>query len=365
AVNSVKIVGPNLETLTRLAERVRDEMSHVRGIADLGVFPVLGQPNLDIKIDRGKAARYGLNTGDVDTVIQVATGGASATTVLEGDRHFDVAVRYPPEYRERIEQIGNVRVPDAANGGATAYIPLRELASLTVDTGAAWIYHEDNQRFIPVKFSVRQRDLGSTVAEAQERVARNVHLPSGYRLIWAGEFGQLRAAQERLAIVVPISLVLILGLLYTLFNSARECLLALLGIPFVMAGGVVALYISGLSFSISAAIGFVSLFGVAVMIGILMITSFGQERQRGGSTERAMFQAATRVMRPLLMMSLPAGIGLLPAAVSTGIGSEVQRPLATVVVGGMLLGSVLLLIVVPAFYMLFVDRRPDASAAPP
>jgi cobalt-zinc-cadmium resistance protein CzcA len=191
-------------------------------------------------------------------------------------------------------------------------------------------------------------------------------LPSGYRLIWAGEFGQLQAANERLAIVVPISLILILGLLYTLFNSARKCLLALLGIPFVMAGGIIALYVSGLSFSISAAIGFVSLFGVAVMIGILMITNYGQERQRGGSAQDAMFKATTRVMRPLLMMSLSAGIGLLPAAVSTGIGSEVQRPLATVVVGGMLLGSVLLLVVVPVFYMLFLDRRSEpADAVPP
>ncbi len=190
-----------------------------------------------------------------------------------------------------------------------------------------------------------------------------MRLPSGYRLIWAGEFGQLQAANERLAIVVPISLVLILGLLYTLFNSAQKCLLALLGIPFVMAGGIIALYVSALSFSISAAIGFVSLFGVAVMIGILMITSFGQERQRGGSAQEAMLKAATRVMRPLLMMSLSAGIGLLPAAVSTGIGSEVQRPLATVVVGGMLLGSVLLLVVVPVFYMLFLDRRSEPADA--
>lgn len=360
AVNSVKIVGPNLETLTRLAEQVRDELNHVHGVTDLGIFPVLGQPNLDIKIDRSRAARYGLNTGDVDTVIQAATAGSSATTVLEGDRQFDVSVRYPKDYRGDVEQIGNIRVPAASSGAATAYIPLRELASLSLDTGAAWIYHEGNQRFIPVKFSVRQRDLGSTVAEAQQRVASNVRLPSGYRLIWAGEFGQLQAAKERLAIVVPISLVLILGLLYTLFNSARECLLALLGIPFVMAGGIIALYVSGLSFSISAAIGFVSLFGVAVMIGILMITSFAQQRQGGVSTEDAMFQAATRVMRPLLMMSLSAGIGLLPAAVSTGIGSEVQRPLATVVVGGMLLGSVLLLVVVPAFHMLFVDRLRDS-----
>jgi heavy metal efflux system protein len=363
AVNSVKIVGPNLEVLTKLAGQVRDEMSHVRGITDLGIFPVLGQPNLDIMIDRGRAARYGLNTGDVNTVIQAATGGASATTVLEGDRQFDVSVRYPKGYRDDITHIGNIRVPGTTGGSASSYIPLRELASLNLDTGAAWIYHEGNQRFIPVKFSVRERDLGGAVAEAQKRVARSVPLPSGYRLIWAGEFGQLQAANERLAIVVPISLVLILGLLYTLFNSAQKCLLALMGIPFVMAGGIIALYVSGLSFSISAAIGFVSLFGVAVMIGILMINSFGQERQLGGSAQEAMFKAATRVMRPLLMMSLSAGIGLLPAAVSTGIGSEVQRPLATVVVGGMLLGSVLLLVVVPVFYMLILDRRPVPADA--
>jgi cobalt-zinc-cadmium resistance protein CzcA len=212
-----------------------------------------------------------------------------------------------------------------------------------------------------VKFTVRERDLGSTVAEAQARIARNVRLPSGYRLVWAGEFGQLQAAKERLAIVIPVSLVLILGLLYALFNSARECLLALLGIPFVIAGGIFALYLFGLSFSISAAIGFVSLFGVAVMIGILMITTFTQERQLTRSANAAMFRAATRVMRPLLMMSLSAGIGLLPAALSAGIGSEVQRPLAAVVVGGMLLGSILLLVVVPACYLPFLGRGNTAA----
>ena len=290
-------------------------------------------------------------------MIQAATGGASATTVLEGERQFDVAVRYPREYRTTVQQIANIRVAAATGNGGNTYIPLRELAAISVDTGAAWIYHESNQRFIPVKFSVRERDLGSTVAEAQERIAHNVKLPSGYRLVWAGEFGQLQAAQERLGFVVPLSLVLILGLLYALFNSARECLLALLGIPFVIAGGIFALYFFGLSFSISAAIGFVSLFGVAVMIGILMITTFGHERRRTASAEAAMFKAATRVMRPLLMMSLSAGIGLLPAALSTGIGSEVQRPLAAVVVGGMLLGSILLLIVVPVCYMPFLAPR--------
>jgi cobalt-zinc-cadmium resistance protein CzcA len=359
AVNSVKIVGPNLATLTQLAEQIRDEMIRIRGVTDLGIFPVLGQPNLDIRIDRAKAARYGLNTADINAVVQAAMGGTTATTVLEGDRQFDIAVRYPPQYRDGIAKIRDIRVPAQAGGGANAYIPLSELAAISLDTGAAWIYHEGSQRFIPVKFSVRERDLGSTVADAQTGIAQHVKLPSGYRLVWAGEFGQLQAAKERLAIIVPVSLVLILGLLYALFNSARECLLALLGIPFAIAGGVVALYVSGLNFSISAAIGFVSLFGVSVMIGILMITNYSQARLRGGTPQEAMFFAASTIMRPLLMMSLSAGIGLLPAAISTGIGSEVQRPLAAVVVGGMLLGSIMLLVVVPAFQMIFLGG--DAS----
>jgi heavy metal efflux system protein len=366
AVNSVKILGPNLETLTRLADQVRDQMSRIRGVTDLGIFPVLGQPNLDIRIDRSRAARYGLNTGDVNAVIQAALGGASATTVLEGDRQFDLAVRYPPPYRDTIGKIRNLRVPAQTSSGALTYLPLSELASIRLDTGAAWIYHESTQRFIPVKFSVRGRDLGSTVAEAEERIAKNVSLPSGYRLVWAGEFGELQSAQKRLAVIVPLSLVLILGLLYALFNSVRECLLALIGIPFAIAGGVIALYGAALNFSISAAIGFVSLFGVSVMIGILMITRYQRARQRGEAPREAMLEAATQVMRPLLMMSLSAGIGLLPAAVSTGIGSEVQRPLATVVVGGMLLGSIMLLVAVPAFMMLFLghDTGESRSASP-
>ncbi|MGB6604442.1 MAG: CusA/CzcA family heavy metal efflux RND transporter [Steroidobacteraceae bacterium] len=363
AVNAVKIIGPNLVTLTRLAERIRDEMSTIRGVTDLGVFPVLGQPNLDIEIDRAKAARYGLNTGDVAAVIKAAAGGAVATTVLEGERQFDVAVRYPAQDRDSIEKIRNIKVAYQTASGANAYIPLGELASISLDTGAAWIYHESNQRFIPVKFSVRGRDLGSTVSEAQQRIARDVRLPTGYRLVWAGEFGQLQAARARLEIIVPVSLVLILGLLYALFNSIKECLVALVGIPFVIAGGVIALYLSGLNFSISAAIGFVSLFGVSVMIGILMINHYNQARSRGAAPSDAMFRAGRALMRPLLMMSLSAGIGLLPAAISSGIGSEVQRPLATVVVGGMLLGSIMLLLVVPALKMVLLGKeraQPDS-----
>ncbi|MDE2447362.1 MAG: efflux RND transporter permease subunit [Gammaproteobacteria bacterium] len=354
--NSVKIIGPSLETLTALARQVRDEMARVRGITDLGIFPVLGQTDLDITIDRVAAARYGLNTGDVDTVIQAALGGAVATQVLEGDRQFDLVVRYPSGYRDSIEKIRNLEVAYQAGNGSVGYVPLQELASIDLTTGAAWIYHEGGERFIPVKFSVRGRDLGGAVAEAQERIASHVKLPPGYRMEWSGEYGELQDAQRRLEVIVPVSLVLILGLLYSLFNSIRESLLSLTGIPFAVAGGVLGLYLTGRDFSISAAIGFISLFGVSVMIGILLLNRFNRARRRGLAPPEAMFEAASGLMRPLLMMSLAAGIGLLPAAVSTGIGSEVQRPLATVVVGGMLFGTFLLLLVVPVLTMVLLGR---------
>jgi heavy metal efflux system protein len=352
--NSVKIIGPSLEALTALANQVRDQMAKVRGITDLGIFPVLGQPDLDITINRAEAARYGLNTGDVNTVIQAALGGAVATEVLEGDRQFDLVVRYPRRYRDSIAKIRNLEVAYQAGNGTVGYVPLKDLASIELTTGAAWIYHEGGERFIPVKFSVRGRDLGGAVAEAQARIAGHVRLPSGYRMEWSGEYGELKAAQRRLEVIVPVSLILILGLLYSLFNSIKESLLALTGIPFAVAGGVLGLYLTGRAFSISAAIGFISLFGVSVMIGILLLNRFNRARRRGLRPPEAMFEAASGLMRPLLMMSLAAGIGLLPAAVSTGIGSEVQRPLATVVVGGMLFGTFLLLLVVPVLTMVLL-----------
>jgi cobalt-zinc-cadmium resistance protein CzcA len=333
-------------------------------MTDIGIFPVLGQPNLNVKVDRAKAARYGLNSGDVNSVIQAAMGGAVATSVLEDIRSFDLVVRYPEEYRDSIEKIRNIKVGYTTSSGGNGYVPLGELATIILNNGASWIYHETRERFIPVKFSVRDRDLGGTVAEAQERIKENVKLPPGYRLIWSGEFGELQAAKERLEIIVPVSLVLILGLLYGLFNSLRECLLVLTGIPFAIAGGILALYISGLNFSISAAIGFVSLFGVSVMNGILIITYYNQAKLRGLAPIDAMFHAATTRMRPLLMTSLSACIGLLPAAISTGIGSQVQRPLATVIVGGMLVGPVLLLIVVPALQMMFLRHEKVTESQP-
>jgi len=361
--NSVKLIGRDLAKLEQFADQVMKEMAKVEGVTDLGIFPVLGQPNLNIKVDRDKAARYGLNAGDVNNVVQAALGGAPATTLLEADRQFNVTVRVAPEYRDNIDSVRNIKVGYQTPSGVNAYVPLSELAEITFDTGASYIYHESNQRYIPIKFSVRGRDLGSTVADAQQRIARNVKLPTGYRIEWAGEFEELQQAKARLAIIVPVSLAIILLLLYGLFNSLRDSLLVLAGIPFAVGGGVLALYFSGLDFSISAAVGFISLFGVSVMNGILVMTYYNETRAGGMGPIDAMFHAAEQRMRPMLMTALSACIGLLPAAVSTGIGSQVQRPLATVVVGGMFIGPIILLVVVPALQTFFLGGDDRAMLA--
>ena len=362
--NSVKIIGRDLTKLDQIADQVMKEMARVEGVTDLGVFPVLGQPNLNVNVNRERAARYGLNAGDINNVVQAALGGTSATTLLEADRQFSVTVRLAPEYRSAIDSVRSIKVGYQTPSGANAYVPLSELADISLDTGASYIYHERNERFMPIKFSVRGRDLGSTVAEAQQRIAQNVKLPTGYRITWAGEFEELQQAKARLEIIVPISLLMILVLLYGLFNSLRDSLMALTGIPFAAGGGIMALYFSGLDFSISAAVGFVSLFGVSVMNGILIMTYYNEVRASGMGTVEAMYHAAEQRMRPMLMTALSACIGLLPAAVSTGIGSQVQRPLATVVVGGMLIGPIIMLVVVPAVQTLFLGRDRPAPPAP-
>ena len=364
--NSVKIIGRDLAKLEDIANEVMKEMVKIDGVADLGLFPVLGQPNLNVKVNRERAARYGLNAGDITNVVQAALGGTSATTLLEADRQFNVTVRLAPEFRNTVDSVSHIKVGYQTPSGTNAYVPLTELADISLDTGASYIYHERNERFIPIKFSVRGRDLGSTVAEAQQRIAQNVKLPIGYRITWAGEFEELQQAKARLAVIVPISLLMILVLLYGLFNSLRDSLMALTGIPFAAGGGIMALYFSGLDFSISAAVGFVSLFGVSVMNGILIMTYYNEVRASGMGTVEAMYHASEQRMRPMLMTALSACIGLLPAAVSTGIGSQVQRPLATVVVGGMLIGPIIMLVVVPAVQTLFLGRdRPTPPAPAP
>ena len=361
--NSAKIIGPDLGTLEKIARAAMAEMAKVKGITDLGAFWVLGQPNLNIRIDRTKAARYGLSVNDINNVVQAALGGTTATTLLEADRQFSVVVRLAAEYRNNIADVRNLKVAVPAGSG-TAYIPLSELASISLDTGASYIFRERNQRFVPIKFSVRDRDLAGAVEEAQERITRNVELPPGYRIEWSGEFEWLRAAQKRLAVILPITLILVVVLLYMLFNSVRDSLLALLGLPFAICGGILGLYVTGLDFSVSAAIGFISLFGVSVMSGILIINGYYRVVADGMAPAEAMFQAVDQQMRPILMMTLSACIGLLPAAISTGIGSQVQRPLATVIVSGMLIGPILFLIILPALQVWILNWEPRADTKP-
>ena len=355
--NSVKVIGPDLATLENIANDIKKVMSKIDGVSDLGIFYLLGQPNLNVSIDRAKAARFGLNTGDVNTVIQTAFAGTIATTVLQGDRHFGLSVRFIPQSRKTIDDLRNLRIGYTTSSGSIAYIPLRDIAEINLDTGASYIYHEKNERYIPIKFSTRGRDLGSTVEEIQEKINEKIKLPEGYRIVYAGEFEELQQAQKRLSIVIPIAILVIMALLYALFNSLMDCMLTIAGVPFAMFGGVMALFITGQALSVSAIIGFISLLGVSVMNGIL-VQSYYRELVNSGKTKfEAIFEAHETRMRPLLMTALSAAIGLFPAAISNGIGSQVQKPLATVVVGGMIIGPIFLLLVVPAIYHEVLKRH--------
>ena len=354
--NSVKIIGPDLPTLEKIADQVYEVMGHIDGVADLGVFHVLGQPNMNIQIDRAKAARYGLNTGDVASTIQTALAGTQATTVLDGEKQFGLTVRFTEASRASPENVRNLRVGYTTASGGTSYVPLSDLATISLDTGATYIYRESNERYIPIKFSARGRDLGSTVSEVQRRIKEQVHLPQGYRIIFAGEFEALQQAKARMMIAIPVAFCLVFALLYALFNNFTYCLLTLASVPFTVIGGILALYVSGQVLSVSAIIGFISLLGVSVMDGILILGVYRDLRSKGYDAARAVGEAYRSRMRPLLMTALSACIGLLPAALSHSIGSEVQRPLATVVVGGMLIGPVFLLLVVPALRLVVLRR---------
>lgn len=357
--NSIKLFGPDLRILEEKAEQISQRIERVRGVQDVGVFHQLGQPNLLVKVDRERCARYGLAPNDVNTIVQAAIGGQVATTILEGERRFDLVVRLLPEYREDEERIRAIPVPTPSG----SLVRLSDVADIREEPGASYIYRENNRRYIPIKFSVRGRDLAGAVGEAQRIVDRDVKLPPGYRLEWTGEFGALKDAQARLAWIIPVSLLLIVVLLYSLFNTLRDSLMALVGIPFAACGGIWALYLTGMSFSVSAAVGFISLFGVAVMDGIIMLTYYNQMRDTGLDREEAMRQAARTRMRPRFMTTLSACIGLFPAAISTGIGSQTQRPLATVIVGGMFLAPALLSIMVPVLRITLIPPGRHAAAS--
>ncbi len=357
--NSVKIFGPDLDELERIGKAVKGQLEQVPGVSDAGLFNLLGQPNLVIQIDRAKAARYGFSVGDINTVVQTAIGGQEVTRVYEGERNFALTVRLAPQYRKDIDAIRSVPValPNSDPKSPTTYIALGDVANVSLQSGASYIYRENGQRFDPVKFSVRGRDLGSTVADAQARIDKNVALPQGYSIEWSGEFGALVDAKKRLAVIVPISLLLIMMLLYSLFNSVRDSLLALSGIPFAVAGGILGLTFAGLNASVSAAVGFISLFGVSAMDGILLVSYMRLSLADGLGTEAAIIRASETRMRQIFMTGLSACIGLVPAALSTGIGSQVQQPLACVIVGGMLLSPICSLLVIPTIARLVLPSK--------
>ncbi|OLB76944.1 MAG: cytochrome-c peroxidase [Alphaproteobacteria bacterium 13_2_20CM_2_64_7] len=361
--NSVKLIGNDIVVLTETAEKIKAAMSKVRGVADLAVFTSLGQPTLRIDIDRKAAARYGLAPGDVNAAVQTAVGGQAAGDLYEegSDRHFPLIVRLAPKYRQSIETISSLTIAiqdPVAN--KVAQIPLGEVATINLVTGPAFIYREQQQRYIPIKFSVRGRDLGSTVIEAQRRISEEVHLPAGYRLEWSGEFGNLQEAIARLRVIVPLTILLIGILLYINFASLTDTLLGVTVIPMAMIGGVFALLLTGTPFSVSAAIGFIALFGIAVMEGIILLSYFNQLIEGGASRGVAILQACQTRFRPVMMTCIAACVGLLPAALSTAIGAQVQRPLALVVVGGILLTPILVLVILPVLIDVFSRRtRPD------
>lgn len=356
--NSIKLFGSDLQALTDTANKIKSVLATVQGVTDLAVFTSLGQPTVQIDIDRAKAARYGLAPGDINATIKVAIGGDTAGDIYEpgSDRHFPIIVRLAPEYRRSAEAIQNIRIGAPGPNGTVTQIPLSEVANISLVSGAAYIYREQQERYLPIKFSVRERDLGSAIREAQQKIADQVQLPPGSRMEWVGEFGNLQDAIRRLSIVVPISLALIGILLWFNFGSMTDTLLAMSVIPMAIFGGVLGLVITGTAFSVSAAIGFIALFGIAVMDGIIILSQFNQLIDEGMDRLGAVIRTGELQLRPVLMTCVVAGVGLLPAALSAGIGSQVQKPLAVVVVTGMMLAPIVILVTLPVLISFFSRR---------
>jgi cobalt-zinc-cadmium resistance protein CzcA len=362
--NSIKLFGNDLEALTKTANQIKEVLTTVHGITDLAVFTSLGQPTVQIDINRARAGRYGLTPGDINSTVRTAIGGDSAGElyVPNTDQHFPIIVRLAPRYRQSSEAIRDIPVGIPGEKGPMQ-IPLSEVATVGLVSGAAYIYREQQQRYLPIKFSVRDRDLGSAIAEAQQKIAQQVVLPPGSRLEWVGEFGNLQEAIGRLRIVVPITLGLIALLLWINFGSLIDTLLAMSVIPMAVIGGVIGLYVTGMPFSVSAAIGFIALFGISVMNGIIVLSQYNFLVRGGMERMQAILQTGAVKIRPVLMTCVIAGVGLLPAAVSTGIGSQVQKPLAIVVVSGMTLAPILILIVLPVLMALFPHRASRTQRA--
>ena len=348
---AVKLFGDDMDTLKEKAEEIARTVSGVKGVEDLRVEQTAGQPYLTMDIDRRKIARYGINVADIQEIIETAIGGKAATEVFEGDKRFAVLLRFPEEKRNNIEAIEKIFVK-AANG---ANIPLSSLAKVSISEGPVQVSRENSKRRIVIECNVEGRDIGGFVAEAQKLLAEKVKLPSGYYVTWGGAFENQQRAAKKLSIVVPLTIALIFFLLFSTFNSMRYAGLIILNLPFALIGGIFGLWISDQYLSVPASVGFIALFGVAVLNGVVLISYINTLREDGMPLEEAVVTGCEKRLRPVLMTALVAILGLVPMLFATGPGSEIQKPLATVVVGGIITSTLLTLIVLPTLYRWFEE----------
>jgi cobalt-zinc-cadmium resistance protein CzcA len=357
---ATKVFGDDLAVLEEKADQIVDVMHHVRGIEDLGVFRVLGQPNLNIAVDRLAAARHQINVADVQEAIQTAVGGNALTQVLKGEQRYDLVLRYLPQYRSTKEAIENIRLLSPTG----ERVALAQLSKIVEGDGGSEIYREGSQRYVAIKYSVRGRALGDAVEEAIAKVNKQVQLPHGYHINWEGEYESEKRAEARLLLIVPLTIVFIFAILYTMFRSYKWALLILGTVAMAPLGGLVALLVSGTHFSVSSGIGFLALFGVSVQVGVIMLEYINQLRARGHSIEDSAIEGAVLRLRPIMMTMLVATLGLLPAALSHAIGSDSQRPFAIVIVGGLIGALLLSVFLLPTLYVWVAgegDKLPEVE----
>jgi cobalt-zinc-cadmium resistance protein CzcA len=355
---ATKIYGDDLKVLEDKANQIVQVMTKVKGIEDLGVFHLLGQPNLNFTVDREQAARYQINVADVQDAIQTAAGGSALTQVLQGEAHYDLVLRYLPQYRDTKEALQNIRLLSPSG----ERVSLAQLCKIAEQDGGSEIYRENNQRYIAIKYSVRGRDLGSAVEEAMKNVTAQVQLPRGYHIDWEGEYESEKRAQARLLLIVPITVLVIFLILYTMFRSPKWALLILATVVMASFGGLLALLITGNEFSVSSGVGFLALFGVSVQSGVIMLECINQRRAGGFSIEESAIEGAVLRLRPIMMTMLVATLGLLPAALSHAIGSDSQRPFAIVIVGGLMVNLAMSVFLLPTMYVWLAgphDKLPE------
>jgi len=344
---ATKIYGDDLNVLEQKADQIVSVMRQIKGIEDLGVFRVLGQPNLNFEVDRAQAARYQINVADIQDAIQTAAGGNALTQVLRGEARYDLVMRYLPQYRTTKEALENIRLLSPSG----ERVSLAQLCKIKEQDGGSEIYREANQRYIAIKYSVRGRDIGSAVEEAIRRVNAQIQLPRGYRLDWEGEYESQRRAQARLFLIVPITVLVIFMILYSMFRSSKWAALILATVAMASIGGLVALLVTDAHFSVSSGIGFLALFGVSVQTGVIMLEYINQLRSRGHTIVNSAVDGAVLRLRPIMMTMLVATLGLLPAATSHAIGSDSQRPFAIVVVGGLMVNLAMSIFILPTLYV--------------